>query len=77
MRLGAAAEETNGLPAIAVRRAVVLPHAALAVLGGRGAAAAVHRAAVEEGPLEVAEAVAAVADVDEQEWERRSRKKQR
>ena len=44
------------LPVIGARRAGALLRAALAVRGGRGAAAAVPRAAVEEGPLEVAEA---------------------
>jgi hypothetical protein len=62
VRLVAAAEEANGRPAIAVRRAAALPRAALAVRGGRRAAAAVDRAAVEEDPLEVAE-----AEVGEQE----------
>ena len=61
-RLVAAAEEANARPAIAVRRAVALPHAALAVRGDRRAAAAVDRAAAEEGPLEVEE-----AEVGEQE----------
>jgi hypothetical protein len=62
VRLVAAAEEANGRPAIAARRAAALPHAALAVRGGRRLAVAVDRAAVEEGPLEVAE-----AEVGEQE----------
>ena len=48
--------EANVLPVIGARRAGALLRAALAVRGGRGAAAAVPRAAVEEGPLEVAEA---------------------
>ena len=61
-RLVVAAEEANARPAIAVRRAVALPHAALAVRGDRGTAAAVDRAAAEEDPLEVAE-----AEVGEQE----------
>ena len=50
------------LPVIRARRAGTLPHAAVAVGEGRGAAAAVDRAAVEEDPLEVAE-----AEVGEQE----------
>jgi len=55
------------LPVIRARRAGALPHAAVAVGEGRGAAAvvdrvAVDRAAVEEDPLEVAE-----AEVGEQE----------
>ena len=62
VRLVAAAEEANGRPAIAARRAVALPHAARAVRGGLEAAAAVDRAAAEEGPLEVEE-----AEVGEQE----------
>jgi len=37
VRLVAAAEEANGRPAIAVRRAAALPHAARAVRGGRRA----------------------------------------
>jgi hypothetical protein len=54
VRLVAAAEETNGRPVIAVRRAGTLPRAAPAVREVRGAAAAVGRAA-EEIPLEVAD----------------------
>ena len=54
--------EANVLPVIRARRAGVLPHAALPVREGRGAAAAVDRVAVEEDPLEVAE-----AEVGEQE----------
>ena len=54
-------EETSVLPVIRARRAGALPRAALPVRGGRGAAAAVHRAAVEEEPLEVVVVVAAVA----------------
>jgi len=48
-------EGTSVLPVCRARRVGALPHAALAVRGGRGAAAVVHRAA-EEDPLEVAEA---------------------
>ena len=56
----AAAEEANGRPAIAARRAGTLPHAAVAAEEGRGAAAVVGRAA-EEAPEVV------VAEVGEQE----------
>jgi hypothetical protein len=55
VRLVAAAEEANGHPAIAVRRAVALPHGARAVREGRRAAAAVDPAAVvEEAPVAAA-----------------------
>jgi hypothetical protein len=67
VRLVAAAEEANGRPAIAVRRAAALPHAALAVRRGRGAAAAVDPAAVEEAPVAAA---AAGEDVGKQEIEK-------
>ena len=65
VRLVAAAEEANGRPAIAVRRAGALPHAALAVREGRRAAAAVvgDRAAAEEAPVAVAAAGVAAAVV--------------
>ena len=65
VRLVVPAEEANALPAIAVRRAAALPHAALAVRGDRRAAAAVDRAAAGEDPLEVAEAVVAGEEVGE------------
>jgi hypothetical protein len=67
VRLVAAAEEANGRPAIAARRAGALPHAAVA---GEGRGAAVGRAA-EEAPEVV------VAEVGEQEWEIRKQEKRR
>jgi hypothetical protein len=48
VRLVAAAEEANGRPAIAVRRAGALPRAAVVAEEGRGVAAVVDRAAVED-----------------------------
>ena len=69
----AAAEEANGRPAIAVRRAVALPHAALAVRGGRRAAAAADPAAVAGDPAAAEEApvvAAAGEDVGKQEIEK-------
>ena len=70
-----ATEEANVRPAIAVRRAGALPHAALAVRGDRrAAAAAVDRAAAAEDPAAVEEAPVAAAavaeDVGEQEIEK-------
>src|SRR5512139_3606455 len=53
--------EASVLPATGARRAGALPRAALPAQGGRGAAAAVHRAAVEEPPGAAAVAGAAVA----------------
>jgi len=73
VRLVAAAEEANGRPAIAVRRAAALPHAARAVRGGRRAPAAVDRAAVVGDPAaaeEVPVAAAGGEDVGKQEIEK-------
>ena len=73
VRLVVPAEEANALPATAVRRAVALPHAALAVRGDRGTAAAVDRAAVVGDPAAVEEppaAAAVAAVVGEQEIEK-------
>jgi hypothetical protein len=73
VRLVAAAEEVNGRPAIAVRRAVALPHAALAVRGDRRAAAAVDRAAAAVDPAAAGEAPVVAAggeDVGKQEIEK-------
>ena len=73
VRLVVPAEEANALPAIAVRRAAALPHAALAVRGDRRAAAAVDRAAVVGDPAaaeEVPVAAAGGEDVGKQEIEK-------
>jgi hypothetical protein len=65
VRLVAAAEEANGRPAIAVRRAGVLPHGALAMRGGRRAAAAADPAAVVGDPAVAEEAPVAAAAGEE------------
>ncbi len=60
-------EEASEPPVIGARRAGALPRAALPAQGGRGAAAAVHRAVAEELPEVEVAGVAAVGEYDEKQ----------